>query len=96
MSTKASAECACSPLVGVGVGLGKGAGLGVGAGAGVDAGAGSGRREGPDRRWRVDVDKEESCVFAEAAILAVAPVGVAFCTTLQPTAAIIKAIVIRR
>jgi hypothetical protein len=98
VSTNASAERACSPVVeGVGAGLGEGVGLGVGADAVL--GAGPGLREGPNRRERVEesaIAVEEDCAVTEAAILAVAPVDVARCTTLQPTAAIIRAIVISR
>ncbi len=99
MSTNASAACACSPVVdGVGVGDGAGAGLGVGEGIGVGdgaiVGAGSGLRDGPDRRRRVELgvslvtfcNDEEDCALADASILAIELVGVAFCTTLQPTA----------
>ena len=93
MSTNASAACACSPVAG-GVGLGDGVGVGEGVGVGDGAIAGSGLRDGPDRRRRVELgvslvtfcNDEEDCALADASILAVELVGVAFCTTLQPTA----------
>ena len=92
---------------GVGVGDGAGAGLGVGEGVGVGdgaiAGAGSGLRDGPDRRRRVEFgvaavtfcNDEGDCALPAAAILAIEAFGVAFCTTLQATAAKISAIAIR-
>jgi hypothetical protein len=108
VSTNPSAARACSPVAdGVGLGVGDGDGLGEGVGLGVGVGAagvgeGSGLRDGPDRRRRVELDvldvafsiDEEDCALAAAAILAVASVGVAFGTTLQPTAASVRAIAI--
>jgi hypothetical protein len=75
----------------------------VGVGDEAVAGAGSGRRDGPDRRRRVELElpvvtfcnDEEDCALADAAILAVELVGVALCTTLHPTAAKISASSVR-
>ena len=108
VSTNVSAPRACSPVVeGVGVGdcvgLGEGVGAGVDEGVGVGdelVGEGSGLCDGPDRRRRVELglpvvtfcNDEEDCALAPAAIRTVELVGVAFCTTLHPTAAKISVI----